>query len=97
MSGLSPDVLAIIELFAPLFTESVWQRARPADWDHPYPGSAYGGWCVAGDGTERGEAVQELPPGTEPGALVGVGEQTLIVGDTDSTVCAEGYGGDGDR
>ena len=28
MSGLPPDILAIIELFAPLFTESVWQRAR---------------------------------------------------------------------
>lgn len=28
MSGLPPDVLAIIELFAPLFTESVWRRAR---------------------------------------------------------------------
>ena len=28
MGGLPPDVLLIISVFAPLFTEAVWQRAR---------------------------------------------------------------------
>ena len=57
--------------------------------------AAHGDGDIASDGVKRGAAVQELPSGVEPGALVGTGQQPFITEVVNQRVGPAGSVGDG--